>query len=563
MKEKEPTNNQAHTVRMPIVIAITLVAGMLVGANFFGGQARMNSVAKGYSKYREVLSLIETSYVDSVNTDSLVEFSIKKMLEKLDPHTSYFSTSEVAAARSQLESGFDGIGIEFNVFNDTVYVVNAMLGGPSDAVGIKSGDRLVSADGVSLTGQKVNSALIFSKLRGPRGSEVTLEIVRKGEKGVKVFTVTRDRIPSYSINASFMIDNQTGYIKVDRFTESTYDEFKSALSTLKSQGLKRLMLDLRGNPGGYKDRAEKMVDELLAGEKLIVYTDGKGTKYDSQTFTQNDGIFEKGAVIVLVDENSASAAEIVAGALQDNDRALIVGRRSFGKGLVQMPVTLHDGSELRLTISRYYTPSGRSIQKPYSLGKEEEYEKDYDQRLKGGEFFSSDSIKFNEKLKYKTVAGRIVYGGGGITPDVFVPRDTSYMTKYLTELFSKNIIREYALTYTNENIKSLEKLSFKEFNKQFNVSDEMLSELQKVAQQAKVKATAKDYERSLAYLKGQIKALVARNVWQRKKAKGYNNEYYQILMAYDETFQKALQNFDKAEKLAHGEIVETLTHSGK
>lgn len=563
MKENKPINNHPMSVRLPIIIAFTLVAGMLVGANFFGGQSRMNNVAKGVAKYREVLSLVENNYVDSVNTDSLVEFSIKKMLEKLDPHTSYFSTEDVAAARSQLESGFDGIGIEFNVFNDTVYVVNAMVGGPSDAVGIKSGDRLIKADGVSLIGQKVNSSLIFSKLRGPRGSEVNLEIVRNGENKVRNFTVTRDRIPSYSINAGFMMDNQTGYIKIDRFTESTYEEFKKVLTSLKSQGLKRLMLDLRGNPGGYKDRAEKIVDELLAGERLIVRTKGKGSKYDSETYTREDGIFEKGAIIVLMDENSASASEIVAGALQDNDRALIVGRRSFGKGLVQMPITLHDGSELRLTISRYYTPSGRSIQKPYSLGKEEDYEKDYETRLKGGEFFSSDSIKFNEKLKYKTLAGRTVYGGGGITPDVFVPRDTSYYTKYLTELFSKNVIREYALNYANANMKSLEKLNFKEFNKQFIVTDAMMADLQRLATQAKIKKSPQEYDRSVNYIKGQIKALVARNIWQRKMGRTLNNEYYQVLTNFDDTIQKALQNLDKAEKLARGEIVETLTHSGK
>jgi carboxyl-terminal processing protease len=274
-----------------------------------------------------------------------------------------------------------------------------------------------------------------------------------------------------------MVDNQTAYIKIDRFMESTYQEFRNILTILKNQGAKRLMLDLRGNPGGYKDRAEKIVDELLGGDKMIVYTDGKGTQYDSKTMTKFDGIFEKGAVMVLIDENSASASEIVAGALQDNDRALIVGRRSFGKGLVQMPVSLSDGSELRLTISRYYTPSGRSIQKPYLLGHEEEYDKDYDDRIKRGELFNSDSIKFNEKLKYRTTGGRIVYGGGGITPDVFVGRDTTYYTKYISDLWGKNIIREIALDYANSHQNELSKQSFKDFNKQFVVSDEMLATL--------------------------------------------------------------------------------------
>ncbi len=562
-KGQEPIKNNSTIVKIPIWIAISLVGGILLGANFFGGQTRMNNVSKGFNKYREVLSLIENSYVDSVDTDSLVEFSIRKTLEKLDPHTSYFSTDEVASARSQLESGFDGIGVEFNIFSDTVYVVNAMVGGPAESVGIKSGDRLIKADGVLLTGSKVTQSLIFSKLRGTRGTEVQLEILRNGEKGIMKFTVVRDRIPSYSVTAGYMIDGQTGYIKVDRFTESTFDEFRNVLATLKSQGLRRLMLDLRGNPGGYKDRAEKMVDELLAGERMIVYTDGKGTKYDTQTFTKRDGMFEKGAVMVIMDENSASAAEIVAGALQDNDRALIVGRRSFGKGLVQMPVNLQDGAELRLTISRYYTPSGRSIQKPYVMGHEEDYEKDYDTRLKSGEFFSADSIKFNEKLKYKTLGGRTVYGGGGITPDVFIARDTTYFTKYLKDLWGKNILREFALNYVNDNAKNLQKYTFKEFNKSFVVNDAMLIDMQKLAKQANIKMRVKDYERSMPYIKAQIKAYIARNIWQRRLIDGLNNEYIQVMSPFDDTFQKSLKYFDKAEKMARGELVETISHSSK
>ena len=556
-------NNNSTIVKIPIWIAITLIGGVLLGANFFGGQAKMNSVSKGLNKYREILSLIETSYVDSVDTDSLVEYSIKKTLEKLDPHTAYFSTDEASAARSQLESGFDGIGIEFNVFSDTVYVMNAMMGGPSQQVGIKSGDRLLKADGVTLCGLKVTNSLIYNKLRGVRGTEVKLEILRNGEKDLRKFTVVRDRIPSYSVTAGYMIDAQTGYIKVDRFSESTFDEFKTVLTNLKLQGCKRLMLDLRGNPGGYKDRAEKMVDELLAGERMIVYTDGKGTKYDTQTYTKREGIFEKGAVMVILDENSASASEIVAGALQDNDRALIVGRRSYGKGLVQMPITLQDGSELRLTISRYYTPSGRSIQKPYLLGHEEEYEKDYDKRMKSGEFFSSDSIKFNEKLKFKTFGGRTVYGGGGITPDVFVARDTTYFTKYLSSLWSKNILREFAVNYANDNIKSLENITFKDFNNYFVVNDDMMIDIQKLARQANIKMRVKDYERSLPYIKAQVKAYIARNIWQRKVSDGMNNEYVQVMSTYDDTFQKSLKYFDKAEKMARGELVETISHSIK
>ncbi|WP_026997946.1 S41 family peptidase [Flectobacillus major] len=563
MKDKQPINNPL-IIKLPIIIALSLAGGMLIGANFFGGQAKMSNISKGVNKFREILSLVETSYVDSVNTDTLVDYSIKKMLEKLDPHTAYFATDEATVARTQLESGFDGIGIEYNLFNDTVYVVNATPSGPSDIAGIKSGDRLIAADGTSLVGPKVNSTIIFNKLRGKRGSEVKVEILRHGEKNLRTFTITRDRIPTYSVSAGYMVDHQTGFIKIDRFTESTYQEFRNTLISLKNQGAKRLMLDLRGNPGGYKDRAEKIVDELLGGDKMIVYTDGKGTQYDSQTVTKFDGLFEKGAVMVLIDENSASASEIVAGALQDNDRALIIGRRSFGKGLVQMPVSLSDGSELRLTISRYYTPSGRSIQKPYLMGHEEDYEKDYDMRIKSGELFVQDSIKFNEKLKYRTIGGRVVYGGGGITPDVFVARDTTYFTKYLSELWGKNIIREYALNYSTEQQEILSKMSFKDFNKQFVVTDEMMQAVKALAKQTKVTYNEKEFQRSAQYIKLQIKAYIARNIWSKKVANsGLNNEYYQVMSLIDETFQKAIRQFDKAEKLARGELVETISQSTK
>jgi carboxyl-terminal processing protease len=563
MKDKQPINNPL-IIKLPIIIALSLAGGMLIGANFFGGQAKMSNISKGVNKFREILSLVETSYVDSVNTDTLVDYSIKKMLEKLDPHTAYFATDEATVARTQLESGFDGIGIEYNLFNDTVYVVNATPSGPSDIAGIKSGDRLIAADGTSLVGPKVNSTIIFNKLRGKRGSEVKVEILRHGEKNLRTFTITRDRIPTYSVSAGYMVDHQTGFIKIDRFTESTYQEFRNTLISLKNQGAKRLMLDLRGNPGGYKDRAEKIVDELLGGDKMIVYTDGKGTQYDSQTVTKFDGLFEKGAVMVLIDENSASASEIVAGALQDNDRALIIGRRSFGKGLVQMPVSLSDGSELRLTISRYYTPSGRSIQKPYLMGHEEDYEKDYDMRIKSGELFVQDSIKFNEKLKYRTIGGRVVYGGGGITPDVFVARDTTYFTKYLSELWGKNIIREYALNYSTEQQEILSKMSFKDFNKQFVVTDEMMQAVKALAKQTKVAYNEKEFQRSAQYIKLQIKAYIARNIWSKKVANsGLNNEYYQVMSLIDETFQKAIRQFDKAEKLARGELVETISQSTK
>ncbi|MFN4146684.1 MAG: S41 family peptidase, partial [Runella sp.] len=387
---QNPIHNDRRTVRLPILLSITLAAGMLLGATFFGGQKGIADVARGYTKFKEVLQLIDNNYVDTVNTDQLVDYSITKMLEKLDPHTAYFNAQEAVAARSQLEGGFDGIGIEFNLYKDTVYVVTPLVGGPSEAAGIQSGDKILKVNDEVFTGKKIDNAFIYSKLRGPRGSEVKIEMLRRGVPKPLTFHLRRDRIPTYSVDASYMIDKEIGYIKVTRFSESTFKEFKTALNDLKTKGMKKLLLDLRGNPGGYMDRATSMVDELLPGDKMIVYTDGKDDRYDRQTYAKNTGIFEDGPVVVLIDEGSASASEIVAGALQDHDRALIVGRRSFGKGLVQMPINLSDGSELRLTISRYYTPSGRSIQKPYVMGQGDDYDKDLKHRLEHGELFVAD-----------------------------------------------------------------------------------------------------------------------------------------------------------------------------
>lgn len=547
---ENPIQNDRRTVRLPILLSITLAAGVFLGATFFGGSKGITDVARGYTKFKEVLQLIDNNYVDTVNTDELVDYSITKMLEKLDPHTYYFNPKDAVAARSQLESGFDGIGIEFNLYKDTVYVVTPLVGGPSEAVGIQSGDKILKVNNEVFTGTKVDNAFIFSKLRGPRGSEVKIEILRRGVPKPLAFQLKRDRIPTYSVDASYMIDKETGYVKVTRFSESTYDEFKNAVGSLKTQGMKKLLLDLRGNPGGYMDRATNMVDELISGDKMIVYTDGKDDRYDRQTRTKNAGMFENGSVVVLIDEGSASASEIVAGALQDHDRALIVGRRSFGKGLVQMPVNLSDGSELRLTISRYFTPSGRSIQKPYTHGDVESYEKDIKNRFSHGELFVADSIKNNPKLQFRTDAGRVVYGGGGITPDVFVPRDTSMMTPYLYELFSKNIVRDYAVRYLGDHKKQFEKLSFTEFLKTFTPTEADLEAIVANANADNIKFNEKEYKRSKPYIHTYLKAMIGRYAYQKRDKGGLNNEFYQVMSDLDEGYKKAVTLFDEAEKLA-------------
>lgn len=551
-RRTQKVQNDRATVRLPMLLGVTLAAGMLIGATFFGGTKSINTIGRGYSKFREVLQLIENNYVDTVNTDELVDYSIEKMLEKLDPHTSYLNPEDAVAARTQLEGGFDGIGIEYNIYKDTVYVVTPLAGGPSEAAGLQSGDKIVKVDGTDMTGTKLDNALVFQKLRGRRGSEVRLVVLRKGEDKPLTFNVTRDRIPTYSVDASYMIDDRTGYIKVNRFSETTYEEFKTALAALKQKGMTQLMIDLRNNPGGYMDRATSMVDELIDGDKLLVYTDGKDNRYDRQIRARLTGQFEDGPVIVLLDEGSASASEIVAGALQDHDRALVVGRRSFGKGLVQMPVMLSDGSELRLTISRYYTPSGRSIQKPYTLGKGEDYEKELEARSKHGEYYIADSIRNDPRYTFKTSGGRTVYGAGGITPDVFVPRDTAYATEYLLKLYNKSIIREMALDYANDNRKRLEREGYDAFRRDFTVSETMLKRLVADATSVGIPFDETEYNRSKKYIQTQLKAYIAQYVWKRGQRNGLNNEFFQIMTDADETYQKALTLFDRARMLEKG-----------
>ncbi|MBC8109547.1 MAG: S41 family peptidase [Verrucomicrobia bacterium] len=545
--------NSSFSIRQPLLLLIAVVAGILLGATIFSKSPQSFKATKSYQKFRQVLDLIANDYVDTVNTEELVDYSIEKMLEKLDPHTVYIRSAEVQAARSQLDGGFDGIGIEFNVFKDTVQVMNVLPNGPSETAGLQIGDKIVLVDGKPMfDNKKADNSSVFKKLKGAKGTQVTISILRKNMKNLLDFTIKRGRIPNYSIEADYMVDNKTGYIKVSSFGENTYEEFKKALKSLKDKGMTQLMLDLRGNGGGYLDRAVNMVDEMLDGNKMIVYTDGKGNRYDQKFFAERNGLFERGAIIVLIDEGSASASEITSGALQDNDRALVVGRRSFGKGLVQSPVTLEDGAEVRLTISRYYTPSGRSIQKPYSKeGKTEDYSRELQKRMEHGEFYSADSIHFDEKLKFKTTKGRTVYGGGGIMPDYFVPLDTTFSTKYYGELWSNNVIREFVFNYFSANRKALENMDFKTFAKNFVVNDNMMQQFIALGEKSGVTFNAKDYARSEKLLRTQIKALLAGSLYKHDSF-GKRNEFYQVMNTNDEIFQKAMTLFDEAAKVEKG-----------
>ena len=385
MKTKMPEQtkkNNRYQISLPIILAIGLTAGILIGATFTERPRVQNDLGENVQKFREVLTLIDQSYVEDVDMNGLVENAITHMLGELDPHSAYISAEDRIAANEDLQGNFEGIGIEFNIFKDTIVVVTPLSGGPSEEVGLKSGDRIVMIDGKNVAGIGFTNEDVRNNLKGPKNSMVSVTVKRPGTKNFLDFDIKRDRIPQYSVDAHYMIDDEIGYIKISRFSATTYDEFKLALNDLKAQGLSRLVLDLQGNPGGYMNRAVEIADEFLPDKQKIVYTQGKQKRYNDELFAERQGLFEEGDLIVLVNEGSASASEIVSGALQDNDRALIVGRRTFGKGLVQAPIDLSDGSELRLTISRYYTPSGRSIQKPYD--NPEDYAKDLMERFEHG-----------------------------------------------------------------------------------------------------------------------------------------------------------------------------------
>ncbi|MGK7396272.1 MAG: S41 family peptidase [Candidatus Cyclobacteriaceae bacterium M3_2C_046] len=538
---REIKNTKFH-IRLPLILAVGIAAGILIGARMVDHNASDNDLFSSVLKFREVLTHVERDYVDEVSMDELVETAINKMLEKLDPHTVYISSEDVQIAKDQLEGEFEGIGIEFNIIKDTIYVVAPLSGGPSEKVGLLSGDKIITVNEKNVAGANISNREVMELLRGPKGTEVEVGIKRSSEKDLLDFTIERDKIPQHSVDVSYMVNEEVGYIKVSRFAATTYDEFKQAIEDLADQGMKKLILDLQGNPGGYMDRAINIADEFLRADKLIVYTEGKKNKYDTEARSTSKGDLEDDPLIVLIDEGSASASEIVAGALQDNDRALIVGRRSFGKGLVQIPISLNDGSELRLTISRYYTPSGRSIQKPYDSGVSE-YNHDQIERFEHGELFYADSIKFNDSLKYKTSKGRTVYGGGGIMPDVFVPLDTSANSEYFRKMFYSNAIREFTLNYYELHKEKLNNMSQKQFINQFEITDKMLNQIIDLAKDAGVAYDQEGFLRSKSLIRNRVKAQIARSIWQ-------NEGFYPIINQTNEAFQHALGLFDEAQSLA-------------
>lgn len=478
---------------------------------------------------------IETNYVDSVDLDGLVDDAISKMLEELDPHSVYIPAKEVAKANEGLEGNFEGIGIQFNILKDTILVVSPIPGGPSEILGIVAGDKIVSIDGENVAGIGVTNDDVTSKLRGSKGTKVTVGIRRKGEKNAIPFEITRDQIPIYSLDASYMASPTVGYIKLNRFSKTTMDEFKTAITALKTKGMQDLILDLQGNGGGFLETSIRLSDEFLGANELIVYTEGRAYKRNDSKATAA-GNCEDGRLVILIDEGSASASEIVAGAIQDQDRGLIVGRRSFGKGLVQRPIPLPDGSVVRLTTQKYYTPSGRCIQKPYDDGSEAYYMEKYE-RYESGELLSLDSIYMPDSLKFFTENNRLVYGGGGITPDVFVPIDTSQSSPLNTQLIRKGAINSFALTYTNQNRKALLKASpnVDSFIKNMSMED-VIAEFKAytATEYPDLEWKDEDYEHSKLMIDSRLKALIARNLWDF-------SAYYQVFNPQWPSYRAALR----------------------
>ena len=490
-----------HLLKL-LLIASIFVGGWLVGLYYgrqlTGNQVRilLNSHTAQNDKLARVLNMIENDYVDSISRDSLAELAIPAILHKLDPHSAYIPASEFQQVEEPLKGEFDGIGVVFNMATDTVIVLNVIPSGPSRKAGVQGGDRIIKVNDTLIAGQKMLQTSVMKRLRGPRGTQVKLSIERKGIKDLVDIVVTRDAIPLHSVEASLMLTDEIGFIKLSQFARTSFAEIKKALTSLRKQGMKSLIFDLRGNSGGFLDQAILIANEFLPSGSLIVYTEDRDKKQLRQ-YSDGRGSSTDLNIAVLIDESSASSSEILAGALQDNDRGTIIGRRSFGKGLVQSQTPFKDGSALRLTIARYYTPTGRSIQKPYTAGDEESYELDIVNRFNRNEFFTTDSIHFADSLRYTTPKGKVVYGGGGIMPDIFVPLDTLNITKYYTEVTARNILYRYTIEYSDMHRKALESVkNIVELKALLDGDKTMFNDFVRYADKQGVKQNWKDINRS-------------------------------------------------------------------
>lgn len=536
---------------IPFLMAICLVAGILIGTfytNHFSGN-KLGIINTSSNKLNALLHIIDEQYVDTVNMFNLVEEAMPQILAELDPHSSYIPAKDLEAVNSDLKGSFSGIGVQFTIQDDTIHINSVIPGGPSEKVGLLAGDRIVEVDDSSFVGKIVTNEEAMRRLKGEKGSKVKLGIYRPGEKDILHFTIVRGDIPVKSIDAAYMVNDKFGYVKVNKFGETTYPELLVALAKLAQANCKGMIIDLRGNTGGYMAAAIQMVNEFLPNNKLIVYTEGR--KSPRENYTSNGtGSSQTMPLIVLMDEGSASASEIFAGAIQDNDRGTIIGRRSFGKGLVQQPIEFSDGSAIRLTIARYYTPSGRCIQKPYEKGNDAEYEMDIITRYEHGEFFSADSIKQNIKEIYHTGLGRTVYGGGGIMPDIFVPQDTTGMTSYYRMAATRGLIVRYTLDYTDKNRSKLQEYDTPEKMEAYLKKQNLLEKFAEYAESKGLKRRNILMYKSKKLFEESLYGNVIYNMLGMEAYIAYSNQA-------DKTVQKALEVLEKGESFPKAPEVET------
>jgi carboxyl-terminal processing protease len=491
--------------------------------------------ATTYRKFEQLIRIISDNYVDSVQEGKLTEKAITAMLEELDPHSAYIPKEDVDEMNRDLRGNFDGIGIRFQIYKDTIMVVNTIPGGPSEKLGMMAGDKFIEIDGKTVAGVGIKTSGVRDKLMGMRGTKVNVKMKRKGSNELIDYAITRDKIPIFSMDASYMVTKDIGYLKLNNFSATTMSEFYEAIDSLKKHGMKSLILDLQGNGGGYLSTAEALCDEFLDGNKLLVYTEGHHYPR-KDTYAATKGKFEKGKLVILTDEGTASASEIVTGAMQDWDRAVVVGRRSFGKGLVQKPWNLPDGSQVRITTQRYYTPSGRCIQKPYTEGIEAYRKEKYD-RFSTGEVYSKDSIHMPDSLKFHTLVNkRLVYGGGGIIPDVFVPIDTSENSPYFSALWRKGVFNNFCLEYVDRNRANLKKLypDFETFKNKFVVDKKVMDEFIASGEKEGVKYVDKDFQTSKQVMEVRLKATIAQNIWDYKA-------FYPIINDLNDSLKKAIE----------------------
>lgn len=536
----EMENRPSRKVYWPLYIAIAICVGIILGiylypsirpATVIFNQSPIKINAN--NKLQEIVNLIEKDYVDTVSSDEVTEKAIINLLEQLDPHSAYISAKDMQAETESLQGNFEGIGIQFRMENDTLYVITPVSGGPSQKVGIMAGDRIITINDSVVAGNEIPDKDIIKMLKGRKGTKVDVGILRQGFTKLLPFTITRDVIPTYSIEYSGMLDSEIGYIKLEKFSMTTHDEFRKAFVELKESGMKSMILDLRNNGGGFLDQAIALADEFLPDGDLIVYTEGRNRRL-SEKYATKRGNFEEGKLVVMIDEFSASASEIVSGAVQDNDRGIVVGRRSFGKGLVQEQFLMRDGSAVRLTVARYYTPSGRSIQRPYDKGNDEYY-LDYIMRFQSGELENQDSVHWSDTTEYYTKEGRVVYGGGGIMPDIFLPYERDSLLPYYNDLLRKGLIYKFCFEYVDANRNALnKKYSSKEFVRNYQISGQLFEEFLSYADEHGVKRDEKSLKKYTSEIKTLMKAYMAQNLFDDKA-------FYEIYLNMDKDLQRTIE----------------------